>query len=126
MITDVYQTSAEAQASDTYGSPQQISTFVLVFLPPRADFSAQISLCRNDCTTFPRPGSVPQFNAGAFIARYISYKGGALESTWIGDVPGGNVVSHVKEGYAVQFGMTVDAQCAEVSAEMTGTIFLES
>ena len=40
MVTDVYQTSAEAQASDTYGSLQQVSTFVLVFLPPHADFSA--------------------------------------------------------------------------------------
>ena len=41
-------------------------------------------------------------------------------------MPGGNIVSHVKDGYAVQFALTVAAQYAAVTAEMSATIFIES
>ena len=126
MITDIYQTSF----SGSVNVPQNTSVppytaSALVYVPAGATFSAQTSLSQQSVTLLATDD--PIFVSTAYIIRTLTQlPSGGLQITWIGDVAGGGSVSHIPNGYAIQFGMSVSALSAAVTARAVGTVFLHA
>jgi hypothetical protein len=125
MISSVYQSSLYTSAySGNVNDVVSVPEFVLVMLPTKATFSAQASLSMQ---VFAPVGDFPLSRTSAYIERYITYgPGGSLQATYLGDIPGGNVASNIRNGYAVQFAVIADAANAVVEANATATVFIES
>ncbi len=126
MITDLYQTSFDGSVyapQNTQTPPY--TTSALVYLPAGVTFSAQTSLSQQSVTLLATDD--PIFVSTAYIIRTITQPpGGGLQITWIGDVAGGGSVSHIPDGYAIQFGMSVSALSAAVTARALATVFLHA
>ncbi len=130
MISDVYQTTLSAWALSEPGSdPGEYGHWIysgaMVFLPPHANFSAQISLCYHDFAILPGR-EVPQGFVSALIFRYMTFtENGDITTTWLVEDEV-RFVNNIQNGYAIQFGLKVLAESALVEAIAIATVFIES
>ena len=131
MISDVYQTVLSAytlNGPDTGPDlhPDIVFAHTTVFVPPHANFSAQICLCEYDFLATPPPAfPVSEAWATPYILRYLTYTPeGGLTSTFLTqDV---STVNNIQNGYLIIFGLRVWASNSFAFASAVGTIFIQS
>jgi hypothetical protein len=128
MISDVYQTVLSAYAFNDTGLPEdEVYAYATIYVPPHANFSAQICLCEDDFFLF-QPGPVPKDGsegwATPYILRYVTYNPlGGFTITWLGGTP---TVNNVQNGYLITFGLRAWSVNSVASATAIGTVFIKS